>query len=173
MNLDELISTGYPIFQIGASVIVFIAYLIIKRILTFIVSKRALLHNFDDTRSLYIRKFIRAMVSVLLLVALGIIWEISIQGLSVYIASFLTIVGVGLFANWSIVSNITASAILFFFFPFKIGSKVRIVDGDNSVEGVVKSISMFSIRIQPENESQEVYYPNNIAIQKSIVHIKD
>lgn len=105
-------------------------------------------------------------------VVLGIIWEVSLKGLSVYIASILTVVGVGLFATWSIVSNITASVILFFFFPFKIGSKVKIVDGDNSAEGEVIDLSLFSIQIK-RLDGQYIYYPNNLAIQKSIVHLKN
>ena len=79
-------------------------------------------------------------------------------------------VGVGLFATWSIVSNITASVILFFFFPFKEGSKVKIVDGDNSVEGTVHALSLFSIKIKLEDNT-EIYYPNNLAIQKGIIHL--
>jgi small-conductance mechanosensitive channel len=69
------------------------------------------------------------------------------------------------------VSNITAAVILFFFFPFKIGSSIKIIDGDHSVKGQVLGISLFSIRIELEDGS-EVYYPNNLAIQKGIVYLK-
>ncbi|MFT6856333.1 MAG: MscS family membrane protein [Cyclobacteriaceae bacterium] len=38
-----------------------------------------------------------------------------------------------------------------FFYPFKIGTKVKVVDGDNSAEGIVTSLSLFSIIIQRED----------------------
>ncbi len=119
----------------------------------------------------FIKRIIRTLINVAFVVVLGIIWEVSLKGLSIYIASFLTIVGVGLFATWSIVSNITASVILFFFFPFKEGSKVKIIDGDNSVEGTVLGLSIFSLRIKLDDD-REVYYPNNLAIQKGIIYLR-
>jgi len=170
-TLNEL-KQVYPMFQIVTSAIIFVIYLIFRRVLAKIVNRRALLHSFDETRSLYIRKTVRAVLSLVMIVFVGVTWEVSFEGLSLYIASFITIIGVGLFANWSIVSNITASVILFFFFPLKLGSKVRIVDGDNSAEGVVIGLSLFSIQIQA-NDGNDIYYPNNLAIQKSIVHLKD
>jgi len=171
MEIFNELKQSYPMFQIGTSVIIFVIYLIVREILSKVVNRRALLHSFDETRSLYIRKTVRVILSIVLIIFLGIIWEVSFEGLSIYIASFITIIGVGLFANWSIVSNITASVILFFFFPLKLGSKVRIVDGENSAEGIVMGLSLFSIQIQ-NKDGNEVYYPNNMAIQKSIVHLK-
>jgi len=108
---------------------------------------------------------------LILLLALGIIWEVSLKGLSIYIGAIITLVGVGLFATWSVVSNITAAVILFFFFPFRIGSRVKIIDGDNSVPGEVTDLSLFSLRIRIADGS-EVYYPNNLAIQKGVVYLK-
>lgn len=171
MEIVNELKQSYPMFQIALSVIIFVVYLIVRKISSKVVTRRALLHSFDETRSLYIRKTVRAIISIVMIIFLGITWEVSFEGLSLYIASFITIIGVGLFANWSMVSNITASVILFFFFPLKLGSKVRIVDGDNSAEGIVKGLSLFSIQIQT-TDGNDIYYPNNMAIQKSIVHLK-
>lgn len=161
----------YPMYQIIVTILTLALFLMIRRFFSQVVLKRALLHNFDSTRSAYIKKAVRVGLGLIFMVLLGMIWEVSLEGLSVYIASIVTIVGVGLFATWSIVSNITASVILFFFFPFKIGSKVRIVDGDNSADGVVASLSLFSIKLIRDDGS-EIFYPNNMAIQRSIIDLK-
>ena len=171
MDIESL-KDNYPLFQIVTTLVMLFLFLLLRRFLARSVIKRALLHNFDETRTQYIRKSIKWAALILFMVVLGIVWDISIKGLSVYIASFITVVGVGLFANWSIVSNVTASVILFFFFPLKIGSTVKIVDGDNSAEGVVESVSLFSIKIR-RADGNEIYYPNNLAIQKSIIHLKE
>ncbi|MEO9804763.1 MAG: mechanosensitive ion channel domain-containing protein [Reichenbachiella sp.] len=172
MNSFEDLKEAYPVFQIVVSLIAYAFYIIARRILYKVVLKRALINSFDETRLIYIKKSLGISLAIVLITLLGIIWDLSLKGLSVYIASFITIVGVGLFATWSVVSNITASFILFFFFPIKIGSKVKIVDGDNSVEGTILSVSLFSIKIQ-NKDGMEIYYPNNLAIQKAIVHILD
>ncbi len=171
MELLNELKANYPFSQLVLTLLTFIMYLLFRRFISMVVIQRADKNNFDDKRATYIKKTIRWVVWLVLIVFLGIIWEVSLEGLSVYIASVLTIVGVGLFATWSIVSNITASVILFFFFPFRIGSRVKIVDGDNSAEGEVIGLSLFSIQIRRE-DGQDIYYPNNLAIQKSIVHLK-
>ena len=162
---------GYPIGRIAISAVAFVVYLILRALSSKSVFKRAALNSFDSSRSSVVRRVVRAANTIVFLSVLAIIWEISLKGLSIYLASFLTVVGVGMFATWSILSNVTASIILFFFFPFRMGSKVKIIDGDNSIEGVVANLSLFSIKIVLEDES-EVYYPNNLAIQKGIRHLK-
>lgn len=168
MNMMDALISNYP--RIAFTLVAFLIYLLSRRLSARSVFKRAITHSFDESRAMFIRRVIRSVITITFLVVLGIIWEVSIQGLSLYIASFLTVVGVGLFATWSVVSNITASVILFFFFPFRIGSQVKIIDGDNSVQGTVMGLSLFSIRIKLADET-EVFYPNNLAMQKGIIHL--
>ena len=97
--------------------------------------------------------------------------EVSFQGLSLYFASIFTVIGVALFATWSVLSNLTASVILFFFFPYRIGRKVKIIDGDNSIEGQIVDITLFHIKVETEDD-RIVAYPNNLAIQKPIMQSK-
>ncbi len=148
-----------------------VLYFVLRLLTDYFITKRRLGQRFDAVRTAYIKKLVHYLLALLMLSVIGVVWEISISGLSVYFASFFTVVGVGLFATWSVLSNITASIILFFFFPIKIGSHVRIVDGDNSMEGEVCDLSFFSVRIK-RTDGTEVYYPNNLAIQKSIVLLK-
>jgi small-conductance mechanosensitive channel len=157
--------------RIALSIGLLAIYLILRSVSSRSVFRRALVHSFDANRILVIKRIIRLIIGLSLLIFLAIIWDVTLEGLSIYIASLITLIGVGLFATWSVVSNITAAVILFFFFPFKIGSSIKIIDGDHSVKGQVLGISLFSIRIELEDGS-EVYYPNNLAIQKGIVYLK-
>ncbi len=111
------------------------------------------------------RKLFDVLMTLIILSVLGAIWEISLQGLSLYFASILTVLGVALFATWSVLSNLTVSIFLFFFFPYRIGQKVKIIDGDNSIEGVILDINLFYIRIETDDKNI-VACPNNIAVQK-------
>lgn len=171
MDLETLYDT-IPIYQIGFSLLFLLVYFILNRLLSRSIFRRALLYKFEEARSAFIRKILRSLLLILLLVSLGFLWQISLRGLSIYLASFAAIAGVALFATWSVLSNITSAVILFFFFPFRIGSKVRIIDGDNSIEGTVLGLSLFSIHIQTDKDN-EVYCPNSLAMQKAIVYLKD
>lgn len=170
MNTIYSWQASFPIIQMGISVISMLAWLILRRIITGIVSRRAIANAFDPKRTEFIKKIAKSGATIILVIVLGLTWEISLEGLSLYIASFVTIAGVGLFATWSILSNVTAAVILFFFYPFRIGSKIKIIDGDNSIKGEVLGLSLFSVHIK-QDDGFDVYYPNNLAIQKSIVEL--
>ena len=75
-----------------------------------------------------------------------------------------------MFAQWSILSNVTASIIIFFTFPARVGDKIRIVDGENSIEGTIQEISLFQIELK-DSDSHTVLYPNNLLLQKPVVKL--
>lgn len=160
------------IIQLLLTAIVIGLFLIARGLLVRVVKKHALLNELMHTREVYVKKFILTVLVIVTVTVIGIIWEVSLKGLSVYFASVFAVVGVALFATWSILSNLTASAILFFFYPYRIGSKVRIVDGDNSIEGEIADLTLFYMKIRTESE-QLYSYPNNLAIQKPILHLSE
>ena len=157
--------------EISISIVLFIFFMILKKSFRKLIASRAEVHQFEAHRILQIKNIVGFATWILFVIGLAFIWNVSFEGLSIYAASIFTVLGVGLIANWSMASNITAAIILFFFFPFRIGSRVKIMDGDNSVEGIVISLSLFSIHIKRDDKN-EVYYPNNLAIQKGIVQIE-
>ncbi len=151
------------LFTLGLIVIFFLSRMAIIRI----IKRHSVLNSITKTRELYVRKLISLSTILLLVLFVGMVWEISFKGLSIYFASIFTVLGVGLFASWSILSNLTASVILFFFFPTKIGEKIKIIDGDNSVEGKVIDITLFHMKIESE-DGQQYSYPNNLVLQKPV-----
>lgn len=160
---------GGHLIELIISLAIILLYLISRRVIKRLVRKQAEKFTFDKARTLYINKITGMVNFIAFTIILGFTWELSLSGLGVYFASIFTVVGVGLFANWSMLSNMTASVILFFFFPYKIGTKIRIQDGDNSVEGLILDIKVFYIEIETE-DGRIVSYPNNIAIQKPFYH---
>lgn len=159
--------------ELAISLIILILYFISRGIILRLITRHARNQNLDESRMLYVKK-ITGLINLVVFIALfGFTWQISLSGLSFYFASIFTVVGVALFANWSILSNLTASVLLFFFFPHKIGATIRIQDGEESVEGLILDLTMFYIEIKTAN-GEIVSYPNNLAIQKPsvVVHPK-
>ncbi|MFT5884141.1 MAG: MscS family membrane protein [Arcticibacterium sp.] len=167
MNLQKLLDSRF--YEFSISLIAIVIYIILRFISRRLISRQEKKHDLDRARSIYANKFFNITWLSLLMLAFGFIWDVSFKGL---FASFFAVAGIALFASWSMLSNITASVLLFFNFPFKIGSQIKIIDGDNSVSGLVKDITFFAIQIQIE-DGDLVSYPNNVAIQKPIVQIME
>jgi small-conductance mechanosensitive channel len=81
-----------------------------------------------------------------------------------------TVLGIAFFAQWSILSNITAGLVIFFNHPLRLGDQIRITEKDYLVEGKLVSISFFFLHIVTKN-GEEVTIPNSMALQKTIAVI--
>ena len=158
--------------ELGLSLLLLLVFFISKRIVARLIKRHAQINVENKARVKYVIKLANFGLIITFMTILALVWEISFKGLSLYFASFFTVVGVAFFASWSILSNVTAYTIIFFNFPFKIGSKIRIIDGDDSIEGKVDDITLFFLKIKlPTGEV--ITYPNNVAIQKPILELKE
>jgi small-conductance mechanosensitive channel len=101
------------------------------------------------------------------------IWGLNTNDLVTYVGGTLTVIGVAFFAQWSILSNITAGIILFFSFPFRIGDVIRVHDKDFPIEAQIEDIKAFHT-ILKTRDGELITYPNNLLLQKgvSIIPIK-
>jgi len=157
--------------EIGLTVLLLFIFFITRKIISKIIKNHGEKNEHSKSRMTYVIKLSNFGLSLVFITILALVWEISFRGLSLYFASFFAVAGVALFASWSILSNITAYAIIFFYFPFKIGSRIKIIDGDNSVEGKIDDITLFFLKIKLSN-GEKVTYPNNLAIQKPIKELE-
>lgn len=123
--------------------------------------------HFALQRKRIISKIINFFLVLVGIVLLAAIWGVKPQQFTIFITSTLTILGVAFFAQWSILSNISASLILFFNHPVRIGTYVRILDKDYPIEGTVDNISLFFTYIKT-TKGHLVSIPNNIVLQKTI-----
>ncbi len=153
--------------QLLQTVAVIAFLLIIKVLLRFIVNNIVLKFHFAPERKRIISKIINLLIFLVGIILLTAIWGVDSQQVTLYITSALTILGVGFFAQWSILSNLTSSMILFFNHPVHIGGRIKILDKDYPIEGVVENISLFFMYIRTENNGL-VTIPNTIVLQKTI-----
>jgi small-conductance mechanosensitive channel len=124
--------------------------------------------NVPTQRVLYLENFFTLMLIIGFVIVFSLIFSIDYKGLLVFASSVFAVVGVALFAQWSILSNVTSSIIIFFSFPAKIGDRIKTLDGDNSITGTITKITLFQVELEDENGNQ-VIYPNNLLLQKPVV----
>lgn len=98
---------------------------------------------------------------------LAVIWGFDFKQIVVALSSVLAVLGVGFFAQWSILSNLTSSAILFFSHPVRIGNRIRIIDKDYDYTGLIIDISGFFLFMKTD-EGKNVTVPTSIIMQKGI-----
>jgi small-conductance mechanosensitive channel len=159
-------------FQEIISTIVLLFVAIVMRILSAkIVRRYSKTSEILEHRSNLVIRYNNIFISILFFIVLFIIWGVNTKDLFVTISSIITVIGVGLFAQWSILSNITSGIILLFSFPFKIGDIIRIHDKDFPIEAEIEDIRAFHTYLKTK-EGEMITYPNTLLLQKGISIIK-
>ena len=154
-------------YKIIESLIVFILAFILRLLITKSLGKIQLKFGFQKARILLTNKVISILIYITLIVITAFIWGVDEKQLLIYISSFLTILGIAFFAQWSILSNITAGIILFVNYPVKIGDKITILEKDYNIDGEIKDIGAFFITLKTD-KNELITVPNSIILQKNI-----
>lgn len=153
--------------QIVFTIITLIALTIFQFILKKMAKKVGRKSEIQVTRTRLMFKYINILVVLIAVFLLLLSWDYTISELSLLFSSVFAVLGVALFAIWSILSNVTAGIILFFSFPYKIGNKIRIHDKDLPVEAIIEDIKAFHLHLRT-SDGELITYPNNLILQKAV-----
>jgi small-conductance mechanosensitive channel len=125
-------------------------------------------------RRKFIIKGLGLFVSITAIVFLAGVWGFRQHEIAAFASTILTALGIAFFAQWSLLSNITSSLILFFNHPLKLGDTVKILDKDCPFEGEVTDLTYFYVHLKTEN-GEIITIPNSIMFQKpvSVVNQKE
>ncbi len=146
--------------------------LLITTVILKSLSKRAIL-RFGTTSAIDMnsRKIIFYLNNVLFYgtatVVTSLIWSVNLEDFSLFISSTLAILGVSFVAQWSLLSNLTASVILFFKHPLRLGDRIRVMDKDFEWIGKVEDINGFYLFMKTD-DGRKITIPTNLVIQKGI-----
>ncbi|HEY5715867.1 MAG TPA: mechanosensitive ion channel domain-containing protein [Psychromonas sp.] len=149
------------------SAVLIISYYLSVKFVKGAVEKLGQIKSVSLYRIHYINKTLQIVITVLFVITFFLILGVEYSQLSVFLSSVFAVIGVALFAQWSILSNITASLIIFFFFPYRVGDRIKVVDKDDDISGIVEEITLFHVLIRREDEL--ITYPNSLILQKSVI----
>lgn len=171
--MEEFFETNQ--IQLLRTTITVLILLILKFIATKTVKRVGRKNDIVKARTLLVTKYVSFILSFLGIGIIAFIWSVDFRELGLLLSSVFTLLGVALFASWSILSNVTAGAILFFSFPFKIGDRILVMDKEISEdEGSsiyeIENIKAFHMRLK-NSKGQLVTYPNNMMLQKGVILI--
>lgn len=152
------------IIEIG---VVVLLYFILRVVLYKSIGKAIIRNSTKNLRGKSIRKVISLILFIICVPIILIILGVDQNELALFIGSVLTVIGIALFAQWSILSNITSGIIIFFNHSVKLGDTISILDKDYEVTGKVADIGLFFVNIEtPYGET--VTIPSNVLMQKMI-----
>jgi small-conductance mechanosensitive channel len=154
--------------QFFETVLVFIGYIITYYLTkTFINNslKKADLHRGRRKITIKAVNLFSLLTSIVLLSA---IWGLEQNEIALFVGSVLTALGIAFFAQWSLLSNITASLILIFNHPLKIGDTIKILDKEYPFEGQITDLTYFFIYLKTDKKGETITIPNSLLLQKSV-----
>lgn len=150
------------------SIVFFIGFVFLKQISNRYIQAQAAKKNVADARGKFISLSVNSLLFVVLFSILLNLIDIGFGDISLFLSSIFAVLGVALIAQWSMLSNITASVLIFFVFPYRIGDKIKI-ESDEMV-GVIVDIGMFHISIKRDDDNV-ILYPNNLILQKAVIKL--
>ncbi|MGC1206035.1 MAG: mechanosensitive ion channel domain-containing protein [Flavobacteriaceae bacterium] len=151
--------------------VLLVSLLIIRFITHFTVTKLARKNGMNDARIRLIRRYITVTLFLIAVLIEASVFGTAFRDLAVIFSSVFAVIGIGLFAIWSILSNITSGIIMFFNFPYKVGDKIAIHDKDFPIIAIIEDIRAFQLHLRIEN-GDLVTYPNNLMLQKAVTLIE-
>jgi small-conductance mechanosensitive channel len=151
---------------------ILIAILIITRALIVIaVKKIGKRSGTIEARAILIGRYVTLTLLFIAVLIEAFILGAGLNELSLVFSSVFAVIGIALFAIWSILSNLTSGAIMFFSFPYKVGDKIKIHDKDYPIEAIIEDIRAFQLHLRLSN-GDLVTYPNNLILQKAVTLIE-
>ncbi|UQB42835.1 mechanosensitive ion channel [Thiomicrospira microaerophila] len=159
------------LFQLLLSLLTVLGFIFLLKLGSSFIRQWAADHKKHQNRVEQIIWLLKIMLAVFLTLVISMIWGVDYRGLWVVTTSVLAVLGVALFAQWSILSNLTSGVIVFFNFPARVGDKIEIIDGVNSVKGELIEIGLFQIHLR-DQDGNTLVFPNNLLLQKPVKKIR-
>lgn len=157
--------------EIISSAVLLLLFLVIRKIIVLSVKRIGRRSGTTEARAVLIGRYATVTLFLIALSIEAFILGFRTGDLVVVFSSIFAVIGIALFAIWSILSNVTSGVIMFFSFPYKVGDKIKIHDKDYPIEAIIEDIRAFQLILREDN-GDLVTYPNNLIIQKAVTLIQ-
>ncbi|MDO6611139.1 mechanosensitive ion channel family protein [Shewanella sp. 1_MG-2023] len=156
--------------QILISCICLAVFFFVQHQLKQIITKQSEKKQINEVRTRLVTRLLSYLLFFITASIMAVSLGLGYQEVSLFVSSAFAVLGVALFAQWSILSNITAGVLIFFACPYRIGEKIRIVDKDEDMTGIIVEISLFHV-ILKRDKGDLMTYPNSLMLQKAVIKL--
>lgn len=158
--------TEYKV-QILETLAILTLFVIIFFVTTTIINNALKNTHLQRARRKIIIKVVNLFTAIAAAILLAAVWGLKQHEIAVFASTILTALGIAFFAQWSLLSNITSSVILFFNHPLKLGDTIKVLDKDYPFEGEITELTYFFVHLKTTS-GEIITIPNAIVLQKSI-----
>ncbi|WP_372871406.1 mechanosensitive ion channel family protein [Shewanella sp.] len=147
-----------------------VAFFFIQRNLKYMVQRLADKKQVSAARTSMVTRFLTSVLFFITLSLMAVSLGLGYHDVALFVSSAFAVLGVALVAQWSILSNLTAGVLIFFVFPYRIGDRIKVVDKDEDIRGVIEEIALFHVLIK-RDDGNLITYPNSQILQKSVIKL--
>lgn len=123
--------------------------------------------HLQRARRKMIIKAVNLFVLIGVLILLAGVWGLQQHEIAVFASSILTVLGIAFVAQWSLLSNVTSSILLFFNHPLKLGDTILVLDKDYPLEGEITELTYFFVELKTI-DGDIITIPNAVIIMKAV-----
>ncbi len=164
MSLLDLVTQNYK-WVVTLTVVLLFPLLVRLQIKIFNKTVRGRVDPHRKQRAQFLLKVLLAFVLLCLLL---VFWGIELRGLLVIGSSLFAMLGVALFAGWSLLSNLTSFLLMFVQNDCRVGYWVKVIDGANFVEGRIVEMGFMNVVLE-HVDGHKVLYPNNLFVTRPVM----
>lgn len=157
--------------QMLETLVIVILYIIAYFITKNIINNALKNAHLQRARRKIIIKAIHLFITITVVILIAGVWGLEQNKIALFVSTVLTALGIAFFAQWSLLSNVTSSIILFFNHPLKLGDTIKVLDKDYPFEGEITELSYFFVHLKTEN-GDTITIPNAIVLQKAVLIVE-
>lgn len=157
--------------QIIETLLVFGAYIISYFIVKSVINNALKRTQFERGRRKMTIRAVQLFTTITAIILLTGIWGFRQNEIALFASTILTALGIAFFAQWSLLSNITSSILIFFNNPVKLGDYIKVLHKDYNYEGEVTEMNYFFVHIKTSN-NEIITIPNSHFFERSF-SVKD
>ncbi len=157
------------IYQIIATAVILMVGLVLRGIASSSLDRKVKTQGLKPQSGVLARKIVTAFIVIAVVITVGLVWGVGPRSIWVSLTGILTLVVIGFFAVWCILSNVVAGLILLISRPFDIGDEVLFLP--ENVQGTVTNITSLFLVLK-DSEGSPVTIPNNYVFQRIVKKVE-
>ena len=152
--------------QIIETVIILGCYIILYFLVKTVINNFLKKTRLERSRRKMAIRAVQLFTTMTAIILLTGVWGFKQNEIAFFASTILTALGIAFFAQWSLLSNITSSILIFFNHPVKLGDYVKVLHKDYHYEGEVTEMNYFFVHIKTA-DNEIITIPNSHFFEKS------
>lgn len=152
--------------QITETAIILACYIILYFIFKTVINNFLKKTRLERSRRKMAIKAVQLFTTITAIILLTGVWGFKQNEIALFASTILTAFGIAFFAQWSLLSNITSSILIFFNHPVKLGDYIKVLHKEVHYEGEVTEMNYFFVHIKTD-ANEIITIPNSHFFEKS------